>query len=119
MLHDNDYDDHITIIITKITMVMIMMIINMTIKTIMMVRCATGEAWPDIMLAGVGGRPCDPKSYNRLGMTMRMTIVTYVLQIERWVACQNSKYISSIYCSKSTKGELNFLFFAGIQRPAS
>ena len=30
-----------------------------------MVRCATGEAWPDIMLAGIGGRPCDPKSYNR------------------------------------------------------
>ena len=28
-------------------------------------RCATGEAWPEIMLAGIGGRPCDPKSYNR------------------------------------------------------
>ena len=28
-------------------------------------RCATGEAWPDIMLACEGGRPCDEKSYNR------------------------------------------------------
>ena len=28
-------------------------------------RCATGEAWPDIMLACEGGRPCDEKSYSR------------------------------------------------------
>lgn len=37
----------------------------MILVIMMMVRCATGEAWPDIMLAGIGGRPCDPKSYNR------------------------------------------------------
>lgn len=23
-------------------------------------RCATGEAWPDIMLDSASGRPCDP-----------------------------------------------------------
>ena len=28
-------------------------------------RCATGEAWPDIMLAGVAGRPCDERAYER------------------------------------------------------
>ena len=28
-------------------------------------RCATGEAWPDIMLAGLGDKPCDEKSYER------------------------------------------------------
>ena len=32
-------------------------------------RCATGEAWPEIMLAGIGGRPCDPKSYGRNSTT--------------------------------------------------
>ena len=40
-------------------------IITIKQTIIMIVRCATGEAWPDIMLAGIGGRPCDPKSYNR------------------------------------------------------
>ena len=25
-------------------------------------RCATGEAWPDIMLDAQDGRPCDPLS---------------------------------------------------------
>merc|ERR1719483_1270149 len=28
-------------------------------------RCATGEAWPEIMLAGLSGRPCDEKAYER------------------------------------------------------
>merc|ERR1719270_2456606 len=28
-------------------------------------RCATGEAWPDIMLAGLSGRPCDERAYER------------------------------------------------------
>lgn len=28
-------------------------------------RCATGEAWPDIMLDATGGRPCDPKALER------------------------------------------------------
>ena len=46
-----------------ITITIIILMIMMIIVT--MVRCATGEAWPDIMLAGIGGRPCDPKSYNR------------------------------------------------------
>merc|ERR1719495_1777065 len=32
-------------------------------------RCATGEAWPEIMLAGVGGRKCDPKAYSRNSTT--------------------------------------------------
>ena len=50
---------------TMNVIMMMMIVIMMT-----MVRCATGEAWPDIMLAGVGGRPCDPKSYNRLIMIM-------------------------------------------------
>ena len=27
---------------------------------IMLFRCATGEAWPDIMMSAVDGRPCDP-----------------------------------------------------------
>jgi hypothetical protein len=30
-----------------------------------MCRCATGEAWPDIMLAGMAGRPCDERAYER------------------------------------------------------
>merc|ERR1719192_1768229 len=28
-------------------------------------RCATGEAWPDIMLDGLSGRPCDERAYER------------------------------------------------------
>ena len=28
-------------------------------------RCATGEAWPEIMLAGLSGRPCDERAYER------------------------------------------------------
>ena len=30
-------------------------------------RCATGEAWPDIMLDATSGRPCDPLAleYNQ------------------------------------------------------
>ena len=35
-------------------------------------RCATGEAWPDIMLACEGGRPCDEKSYSRNETTGRL-----------------------------------------------
>ncbi len=27
-------------------------------------RCATGEAWPSIMLACEAGRPCDPRSHK-------------------------------------------------------
>ena len=27
-------------------------------------RCATGEAWPSIMLACEAGRPCDPRSFR-------------------------------------------------------
>ena len=27
-------------------------------------RCATGEAWPDIMLACTGGQQCDPRSHR-------------------------------------------------------
>ena len=37
----------------------------MTSFEFVFVRCATGEAWPDIMLACEGGRPCDEKSYSR------------------------------------------------------
>ena len=32
---------------------------------IMLFRCATGEAWPDIMLDGLSGRPCDERAYER------------------------------------------------------
>ena len=28
-------------------------------------RCATGEAWPEIMLAGLSGRDCDERAYER------------------------------------------------------
>ncbi|QQP56291.1 Uncharacterized protein FKW44_000905, partial [Caligus rogercresseyi] len=28
----------------------------------MLFRCSTGEAWPDIMMACVAGRPCDPRA---------------------------------------------------------
>ena len=27
-------------------------------------RCSTGEAWPDIMMSAVSGRPCDPRAHN-------------------------------------------------------
>ena len=27
-------------------------------------RCATGEAWPDIMMSAVDGRPCDPEAHK-------------------------------------------------------
>ena len=46
-----------------ITITITILIIIIIITTVF--RCATGEAWPEIMLAGIGGRPCDPKSYNR------------------------------------------------------
>merc|ERR550539_766507 len=34
---------------------------------LMLFRCSTGEAWPDIMMAANSGRPCDPMSlqYNK------------------------------------------------------
>jgi len=37
-------------------------------------RCATGEAWPDIMLDGAAGRPCDPLAleYNTTTGTHRL-----------------------------------------------
>ena len=28
-------------------------------------RCATGEAWPDIMLDATAGRECDPLAIDR------------------------------------------------------
>ena len=31
---------------------------------IMLFRCATGEAWPDIMMSAVDGRPCDPDAHK-------------------------------------------------------
>ena len=31
---------------------------------IMLFRCATGEAWPDIMMSAVDGRPCDPMAHK-------------------------------------------------------
>ena len=31
---------------------------------IFLFRCATGEAWPDIMLDATSGRECDPKAVN-------------------------------------------------------
>ena len=31
---------------------------------IMLFRCATGEAWPDIMMSAVDGRPCDPEAHK-------------------------------------------------------
>ena len=43
----------------------IILLLNLIIIITTVSRCATGEAWPEIMLAGIGGRPCDPKSYNR------------------------------------------------------
>ena len=49
------------VLFRQVITIILLLIIN--IKTFS--RCATGEAWPEIMLAGVGGRPCDPKSYNR------------------------------------------------------
>ena len=51
--------------ITIITITILLLLIT-TVS-----RCATGEAWPEIMLAGVGGRPCDPKSYNRYSQPFR------------------------------------------------
>ena len=27
-------------------------------------RCSTGEAWPDIMMSAVAGRPCDPDAHK-------------------------------------------------------
>ena len=36
-----------------------------TLTLFMYGRCATGEAWPEIMLAGLSGRPCDEKAYER------------------------------------------------------
>ena len=30
---------------------------------LMLFRCSTGEAWPDIMMAANSGRPCDPLSH--------------------------------------------------------
>ena len=53
-----------------------MIVIPMTIF-----RCATGEAWPDIMLAGIGGRPCDPKSYNRLNMIMMAVMMLMLMTL--------------------------------------
>ena len=35
------------------------------LKSFSIFRCATGEAWPDIMLDATGGRPCDPKALER------------------------------------------------------
>jgi len=32
---------------------------------LLLFRCATGEAWPEIMLAGLSGRPCDERAYER------------------------------------------------------
>jgi len=32
------------------------------IKLYLMFRCATGEAWPSIMLSCEAGRPCDPQA---------------------------------------------------------
>ena len=49
------------VLFRQVITIILLIIIN--IKTLS--RCATGEAWPEIMLAGIGGRPCDPKSYNR------------------------------------------------------
>ena len=31
---------------------------------LMLFRCATGEAWPDIMMSAVDGRPCDPGAHK-------------------------------------------------------
>ena len=35
-------------------------------------RCATGEAWPDIMLACTGGQQCDPRSHRYNATTGEM-----------------------------------------------
>ena len=67
-------------------MTMIVIIMTMIVILMTMIRCATGEAWPDIMLAGIGGRPCDPKSYNRLkmmilGMLMMMMVMIIIMMM--------------------------------------
>ena len=69
---------------TMNVIMMMMIVIMMT-----MVRCATGEAWPDIMLAGIGGRPCDPKSYNRLIMIMIMMMI--MMAVMMMMICLNCK----------------------------
>ena len=33
--------------------------------TLSFCRCATGEAWPNIMLSCQGGRPCDERAIRR------------------------------------------------------
>jgi len=39
-----------------------MKIIKLKLKWIFVDRCATGEAWPSIMLSCEAGRPCDPRA---------------------------------------------------------
>ena len=36
---------------------------------LMLFRCSTGEAWPDIMMAANSGRPCDDKAHQRNATT--------------------------------------------------
>ena len=39
------------------------------------IRCATGEAWPSIMLSCEAGRPCDPRALkSQLNLTMSQAI---------------------------------------------
>ena len=40
--------------------------------TCIIFRCATGEAWPDIMLDAASGRPCDPLAMERNKTTFEL-----------------------------------------------
>merc|ERR1719206_1575319 len=37
---------------------------NIFQANLMLFRCATGEAWPDIMMSAVDGRPCDADAHK-------------------------------------------------------
>ena len=47
-----------------------MIIISGTSLSVNGCRCATGEAWPDIMLACTGGQRCDPRAHRYNGTTI-------------------------------------------------
>ena len=38
---------------------------NVFLAFLMLFRCSTGEAWPDIMMAATGSKPCDPLVYQK------------------------------------------------------
>ena len=68
-------------------------------------RCATGEAWPDIMLDATSGRDCDPENIERNMTTGEMlnpdqncgSLLTYLYFVS-FVFQNTSKMILSGFC---------------------